>query len=98
MVMAIIVIDGIEIMWALLLCYVFFFFASLEHTKFGKEELQTLFVELGDACFGWFFTFALLHTGRGIFFCGIVLSICINFASRFGPCLFGVEWTVGGWK
>jgi hypothetical protein len=76
MVMAIIVIDGIEIMWALLLCYVFFFFASLEHIKFGKEELQTLFVELGDACFGWFFTFALLHTGRGIFF----VELCYGFA------------------
>jgi len=28
------------------------FFASLGHTKFDKEELQTLFAELEDACFG----------------------------------------------
>jgi hypothetical protein len=36
--------------------------------------------------------------GEFYFICGIVLWICINFASRFGACLFGVVWTIGGRK
>jgi hypothetical protein len=66
--------DWNNVSFAFMLCVDFF--ASLGHTKFDKEELQTLFVELGDACFGWFFTFALLHMGRGIF----DMELCYEFA------------------